>query len=300
MTRFVPCPKCGASAPEAYRAEDYYKRMTDETFDYHRCPKDGLIFLHPIPVDLGRYYPNSYYELPQDLDALDRIAQDRVRWKLETVTRFAKSGSLLEIGPAFGLFSHLAKQSGFQVTAIEMDQRCCDFLRDVVEIDVVQSSDVSAALDDLPQFDVIVLWQVIEHLPDPWDVLSQIAARLAPGGILVLDTPNPEAFQFRVLGHRWVHLDPPRHVNLIPWRLMKDHLAAENLGLLDLTASDVGANGYNGFGWGVSFQNFFGDNALGRAVNFLGRALSKLLIPIERTGWRGSTYTAVFQKQVRS
>jgi len=141
------------------------------------------------------------------------------------------------------------------------------------------------------------MWQVFEHLPDPWAVLKAAAGCLADGGIIVLDTPNPDAFQFKVLGHRWAHLDAPRHVTLIPTKLLVEKAKEHGLEAAYLTASDVGANGFNGFGWAFSFKNYFGDGTLGKVSHFLGRALGKLLIPVERTGWRGSTYTAVLRKE---
>lgn len=297
MKTSQPCPKCATAAPHAYRAADYNKKMSDERFDYYRCPKDGYIFLHPVPDDLGKFYPSSYYEIPGNVSELTERAETLQQWKLDTVLQAATSGRLLEIGPAYGLFAHLAKRAGFRVTGIEMDARCCEFLRDVVGIEVVETSDTLAALEQLPQFDVIVMWQVIEHIPDPWAVLSAAARRLAPGGVLILDTPNPDAFQFRMLGHRWAHLDAPRHVVLIPVEMMTRHLLDQGLAPELLTSANESANGFNGFGWGFTFQNLLGDNAIGRFSNFCGRALAKLLIPIERTGWRGSTYTGIYRKQ---
>jgi SAM-dependent methyltransferase len=293
----VECPYCGTVASVAYRAADYNKRMSNEVFEYFRCPKDGFIFISPTPLDLGKYYPPSYYDLPGDEVELARIAERLQQWKLDVVTQVAHPGGLLEIGPAYGLFAFLAKRAGFDVTGIEMDPRCCQFLRDTVGIEVVETSDTLAALEGLDLFDVIVMWQVIEHIPDPWKTLSAVAKRLAPGGVLILDTPNPNAFQFRVLGHRWAHLDAPRHVCLIPAELMTEHLVSEGLTPELLTASNASANGFNGFGWAYSFQNLIGENPIGRLSNYAGRALAKLLIPIERTGWRGSTYTGIFRKQ---
>jgi len=291
------CPKCGTSARLAYQAADYNKKMSDVLFDYYRCHRDGFIFLHPIPANLGKYYPASYYDLPRDEAEESSRARELQQWKLDILLSAARSGKLLEIGPAYGLFAYLAKRAGFQVTGVEMDERCCEFLRNVVGIDVIETNDPIGALENLPQFDVIVMWQVIEHLPDPWAAITAAANRLVPGGVLILDTPNPDAFQFRVLGHRWAHLDAPRHVVLIPCDMLAKHAVEQGLDVELLTANNAGSKGFNGFGWAFSLKNFFGDTAIGTLAHFVGRVLAKLLIPIERTGWRGSTYTAIFRKQ---
>lgn len=290
------CPKCAASTKLLFHTRDHNRKLSEERFDYYRCTQCRYIFLNPVPADLGRYYPTAYYDVPRSKDELVRTAERLQKWKLDLVQRFAKKGRLLEVGPAYGLFSYLAKRAGFNVTAIEMDSRCCQFLRETVGIHVVESADTVGQLKALPKFDVIVLWQVIEHLADPWAVLDAAAERLAPDGVLILDTPNPDAFQFRVLRSRWVHVDAPRHLTLIPAVLMVEHLASHGLSSVLLTAADKSANGFNGWGWAFSLKNLFNDETLGSIAHFAGRLLGKLLIPIERTGWRGSTYTAVFRK----
>ncbi|WP_397579773.1 methyltransferase domain-containing protein [Sphingorhabdus sp.] len=291
------CKSCGGVAALAYTSHDYNKKISSEAFQYFKCEDCSYIFLDPVPDDIGRFYPTEYYAIPKNDTELEATAKKLQQWKIDTVLQFARKGRLLEIGPAYGLFAFLAKQAGFDVTGLEMDHKCCQFLRETVGINVIESSDTVQALSQQRQFDVIVMWQVFEHLPDPWAVLKAAAERLAPGGIIVLDTPNPDAFQFRVLGHRWAHLDAPRHVTLIPAKLLVKKAQGHGLEAAYLTASDISANGFNGFGWAFSFKNYFGDGILGQISHFLGRVLGKLLIPIERTGWRGSTYTAVLRKE---
>lgn len=291
------CLKCGRRAAVLFRTKDYNRRVSDEAFTYYRCETCHLIFLYPIPKDLGRYYPRNYYDIPKSEAELEIRAQRLQRWKLDLVQRFARGRRLLEIGPAYGLFSHLAKRAGFDVTAIEMDPGCCEVLRRIVGIRVIEGNDAIVELQQLAKFDVIVFWQSIEHLPDPWRALTAAAEHLAPDGILVLDTPNPRAFQFGVLGRYWTHVDAPRHLELIPSGLLRDHLVGTGLKTEMLDAKGWGSIGFNSFGWAFSFRNFFA-GAWPRAVAHLsGRVLTKLLIPIERSGARGSTYTAVFRKE---
>jgi SAM-dependent methyltransferase len=297
VTSNLPCQKCSQPAAHYFRTKDYNRRISDDPFDYYRCGFCGFIFLSPVPADLGRYYPAAYYEIPKTVDELAARAEAMQAWKLATVTGLVTHGRLLEVGPAYGLFSFLAKRAGFDVTAIEMDSRCCHFLRETVGIDVIADADTISALQSLPEFDVIVLWQVIEHLADPWAIISAAAQKLAPGGVLVLDTPNPEAFQFRLLGRYWTHVDAPRHVALIPAPLLVSFATGLGLRPVLLTASNDGSNGFNSFGWAFSLKNLFKGRASGAIAHLAGRVVNKLLIPIERTGWRGSTYTAAFRKE---
>jgi 2-polyprenyl-3-methyl-5-hydroxy-6-metoxy-1,4-benzoquinol methylase len=294
--RTIPCGACGAEAPLRFVARDVNRRLSTVEFPYYECRACGLLFLHPIPADLGRYYPADYYRVPRGLDDLRRAAELE-RYKIDLVRRFRSGGRLLEIGPAYGAFLHLGKEAGFEPHAIEMSPDCCRFLRDVVGAAVVESADPVAALARLPALDVVALWHVIEHVPDPWALLSAVAARLAPGGLVVIAAPNPGALQFRMTGRRWPHLDAPRHVALIPPALVERRASALGLSRVLLTTRDPGSIGWNAFGWEWFFKGLWDDT---RFVTFglrlLGRALARAMAPVERREGTGSAYTIVLEK----
>ena len=293
----MKCVHCGKSAFFKFFAKDYNRRITEDRFNYYQCESCGLLFLAPLPYDLSQFYPNEYYEIPKNEVELAARAEKLQAGKLDVLRRFATKGNLLEIGPAYGLFAYLAKQEGFNVTGIEMDPRCCNFLRTIVGINVVEGSDAVSLMAALPKFDVIVLWQVIEHLPDPWTVLNAAALHLTQGGVLIVDTPNPDAFQYRVFGSRWTHVDAPRHVSLIPAHLLVKFVGQHGLKLIDISSSGQIARGYNSFGWAFSLKSFFKNELMASTAYLIGRILAKLFAPIERTQMRGSTYTAVFRKE---
>ena len=289
------CPLCNSPARLKFQAQDVNRRLSPEKFNYYQCLNCGLIFLWPVPDDPGGYYPRDYYAIPASLERLTFQAQSD-RYKIDLVQKFVSGGRLLEIGPAYGSFAFLAKQAGFEVHAIEMDEECCRFLSEVVGVRAIHSAQAASALAATGPYQVIALWQVIEHLPDPWLVLEAVARQLLPNGILVVATPNPEAFQFRLLGRFWAHLDTPRHLALIPASLLTRRMQTLGLSSLLLTTTDKGSIGWNSFGWSASLKNFFTNPAVRSTAHFAGRALAKLFIPVERSGWRGSAYTAIFQK----
>jgi 2-polyprenyl-3-methyl-5-hydroxy-6-metoxy-1,4-benzoquinol methylase len=290
------CPQCKKESQLIFHAKDYNRRISREYFDYYRCQSCELIFLWPIPVNLDIYYPKQYYSIPVSLEQLEARAEGE-RYKIKIVQSFVSTGRLLEIGPAYGSFTYLAKQAGFEVEAIEMDSECCQFLEDVVGVKAINSNDPSEALKTLEKYDVITLWHVIEHLSDPWSSLERISEKLLPGGILVIAAPNPDAFQFKVLGRFWPHVDAPRHLELIPLPLLMKKMQALGLNALWTTTSDQGTLGWNAFGWEVFLGNISNLRFMNRRLRKVGRLISKMLIPIERMNGRGSAYTAVFRKE---
>lgn len=293
------CPQCRRESPVHFIVGDLNRNITDEIFDYYRCPVCGVIFLWPIPTDLGKYYPNHYYHIPASLQEFAAVAELQ-RHKIETVTRFVSRGRLLEIGPSYGSFAYLAKQTGFEVEAIEMDEACCRFMNDVLGVHANHSTDMEAAVRDSGPYNVIALWQVIEHLPDPWSTLDLIVQRLEPGGLLVVATPNPNALQFRILGRLWAHVDAPRHLELIPSRTLVEYVQQLGLNPLLITTTDEESIRCNVFGWETSLSNFSGRRYTRAGLRLIGNTISRILAPIERAEGRGSTYTAVFRKERRA
>jgi hypothetical protein len=140
------------------------------------------------------------------------------------------------------------------------------------------------------------MWQVIEHLPNPWEVFEAAVRHLEPGGAIIVGTPNPDALQFRLLGRYWAHLDAPRHLFLIPAQTLQRK--ARELGLRHIltTTSDPPGRHWNRFGWEYALRRFPGRNP----STVLTRALSLLLTtavrPIETRGLAGATYTSLFMR----
>lgn len=289
----VSCGFCHAKSQPYLKAKDLNRHTTNEVFTYYRCSSCGLIFLSPVPPNLGIYYPTDYYHFPASLDEFAPLTEAQA-YKITLVKQFVSEGRLLEIGPGPGDFAYLAKKGGFDVDVIEMDARCCDFLSGVIGVHALQGADTVGVLRTLGNYDVIALWHVIEHLSDPWRVLSAASEHLSPGGILLIAAPNPEAYQFSIFKQYWTHLDTPRHVTLIPSSAITQWLKEYGLTPVLATTTDDGSLGWNAFGWRFSLSNLMRRRLQMRTA---GRILTSLFAPVERTGWRGCTYTLIFRKE---
>ncbi len=208
----LACPDCHGACRPFVTSRDYNRHTTGQLFSYVQCTVCGLVFMKHIPEDLRPFYAGGYAAIPQTLAALRTIAAEE-RYRLEPILRHKSQGKLLEIGPWRGVFSVNAKDAGFDVTAIEMDQTCVDFLTGTVGVNAIQSIDPAATMDAMTErFDVIAFWHSLEHLREPWKVIESAAARLAPGGILLIAVPNIGSYEFSLLKGRWRHLDAPRHL----------------------------------------------------------------------------------------
>lgn len=291
----IYCSNCNSETDLYFQSQDYNRHTTREIFNHYRCRKCNLIFISPIPENLNAYYPQSYHFVPESIEFLEANT-DSERYKIEIIQRYAKQGRLLEIGPSLGCFINLAKNSGFITEAIEMDERCSKFLNEKLGIPTINSSDTSEALDVVKPFDIIAMWHVIEHLPDPWKTLEAISKKINPNGILVIAAPNPDALQFRLLKRYWPHVDAPRHLTLIPPNTLVEKLESLGMRVRLITTNDEGGLGWNIFGWEFFFSNLCTSPRINKFLRMIGRNVAKLLSPIEKRNGKGSAYTMVFQK----
>jgi hypothetical protein len=285
------CRLCGEPTRPFLSAIDRNQRVSDERFDYHRCPRCGLVTLVNPPADLGRFYPSGYYRAPHRW----RLAWAawRERYQVELVGRYtAADGRLVEIGSAWGTFAYGARRAGFGVTAIERDGASCAFLSAVAGVEAIQSTDPAEVLSRLPPSRAVVMWQVAEHLEDPWAVLDRAAGNLEPGGVLVVGTPNPGSLGLRLLGARWPHLDAPRHLWLIPPDVLDGFLGQRGMHRVLLTTDDPGGRRWNRFAWGRALPAALPPRVAGAA----GALVALVMRPLERRPGRGSCYTAVYRR----
>jgi SAM-dependent methyltransferase len=294
------CPLCGCAGSRAFAVGDRNRESTDEVFAYARCGACGTVFMIDPPDDLARYYEGDYYhfdaagepEWKHNQVRLDSAAY-RVRLLLEHVV----PGPLIEIGAGTGAFASAAKAAGFDVTAIEMDESCCRYLREREGVAAICSDRPLAALDSLAPTRVVAMWHVLEHLPNPAEVLERIAAQLEPGGVLAIGVPNASSLQFRLMGSRWPQVDAPRHLCLMPpGALLRK---GEELGLrgVAITTTDPEGLDFDLFGWANALRRHPARGPTSRLVGYAALALRRAAAPLERTGNRGSAVTLLLGKE---
>ncbi len=289
-----PSPFCQCSEDLSYKINDRNRGQAEPYFSYLKCAKCGTLRITEIPENLSSFYPPQYYKIPSLKEVEAKTQQNT--FKISLVSKYLRGGNFLEVGPAFGIFALQAKKHGFQVSAIEMDGQCCDFLNNIANIPTAHSADPERAMRNMPLQNGIALWHVIEHLPNPWALIDIAATKLDPGGYLFIATPNPESFQHELMGKNWPHIDAPRHLYLISSRSIIQHAQTCGLELVHLSTRDSYTKQMNRFGWQRMLMNLVPTFPLKAVMYVIGYGIAFLMSPWDNKEGRGSAYTMVLRK----
>lgn len=248
VVEIVDCPSCGSEDHETIvYAEDHLTRIGG-SFRVARCTRCQLAFTNPRPTRqcLRRFYPENYapysgHEIgprpnsilrrrlehavlrkrfrhpPQPTDArtaltslLGRVVIRRSRAREHWIP-YCAPGRLLDFGCGAGDFMKRMRAYGWNVEGLDFSASIVVALR--------EGAGLRVHLGTLPHpdirpesFDVVTMWQSLEHMPGPREVLRAAYTTLRPGGALVIGVPNFASWSFRRFQQNWTGLDLPRHL----------------------------------------------------------------------------------------
>jgi 2-polyprenyl-3-methyl-5-hydroxy-6-metoxy-1,4-benzoquinol methylase len=202
----VACPLCA-------------ERTRTRLFEKHGCPVARCPSCHLVYVDaeFGRedvegLYGEDYYTGDAFHDYLGERAERVAGGRLHAgvLAGVQPGGRLLDVGCAAGFFLEAAS-AWYDVTGIEVSAFAADYARrelghrvhtgDIVDVDLGGEL-----------FDVVTLWNTIEHVFDPVRVLGEVARHTRPGGLLVLSTGDVSGPLARRDLPGWNLMTPPEHL----------------------------------------------------------------------------------------
>lgn len=201
--REVTCNLCGA--------DDYTVLFPKGYAQLHRivkCNRCSLMYANPqesVDADMfedaskqpnldtpgyQRYLEKQHVQIADNRKVLEKLNE-----------LFPQRGKLLEIGSYLGIFLDRIRAAGWDVTGLEPVAFPAKYARENFGLKIIEDILPNAGFPDAA-FDSVVMLHVIEHLPDPAEMVREIRRIMRPGGVLVVETPRFDSLMFKMLGRR--------------------------------------------------------------------------------------------------
>lgn len=213
----VRCPICGVNDAEVV----YPSRRKTLSIQVNEFRPSGDALLEDPLVRCRRctmQYVNP--RVPADLvlegyaSTVDETFASQVTGREMTFARCLKilhsvwrkpPGRLLDIGTAGGSFLKVAKDAGWEVAGCEPNRWLCQWCEEHYGIRLTPGT-IFDGHYRTQSFDLITLWDVLEHTADPLSVLRECERLLAPGGLIAVNCPDIGSWIARLMGRRWVFI----------------------------------------------------------------------------------------------
>ena len=226
--------------------------LTGKSFNIKKCTKCLNSFTDPVPSALGNYYPDKYRKYNLLVLTVLRFFYT-IKVKSWVKSFKGKNYSALEIGCGDGFVLSILKNMGWKVLGVERDDKSVNHARNMLGNDVMSDSISEDVFEN--NFDLIILFQVLEHVERPVFLLKKCKKMLKTNGKMIISVPNIESWQSKLTKQNWLHLDVPRHLNHFTKDSLNFYLEQLNLSIVSVSYQSFE---HDIFGWIQSLLNCLG------------------------------------------
>lgn len=213
MKKYVKCDLCKSDSTTLLHTKD--------SFNIVKCNNCGLVYINPR-LD-SKILNQLYNKDNKDFD--DQHFKTNINYYLNTkkddektfekrlklIQKYKISGKLLDIGCSIGTFMDVARKKSWEVFGIDLSKASIDYCKKELKLNAKQGK-----LEDMKfpsgSFDVIIMSDLLEHVPSPVSTLEEASRILKKNGLLFITTPNIGSITAKLMGTRWIHLKPREHI----------------------------------------------------------------------------------------
>lgn len=215
----VSCEVCGSNdfAPSGTKKDKF--QIEQKPFQIGSCRQCGFVYINPRPSisEIGKFYPEHYQwkeekeeENPGFAARLEKAYRyHQLRSEIKRMQKYIWKypAKVLDIGCGTGDRLALLKKDGCEVYGVEFSDQAL-YAQKHFGLEVFRTLEEGVFPDN--SFDIVTMYNVLEHVHQPREVLKEIRRILKAGGVLVLEVPNNDCWQSKWFGSRWAAVDVPR------------------------------------------------------------------------------------------
>ena len=171
------------------------RSVLEDAFGYPpadgKQPPSGAIFSNPIARRLAsRMFQSTFESIG--------------------IAPYSGRHRILDVGCGSGAYVARMGRLGWEAHGLEMNPDAARYAREQLDLNV-QDGRLPDPRLETGYFDVVTMWDSFEHMPNPTDVLTDVHRLLAPGGLLIFNTPNFDSIYRRTFGDKWFNVAAPLH-----------------------------------------------------------------------------------------
>ena len=218
------CPLCGSvDGTEIGKKQEFYLLF---------CEGCGIRYVDPMPTAeeltafYTRYVTTAHY-IPKTARKITRARRRLCRYR-----HLAPGNRLLDLGCSIGTAVEAAFQLGFDAHGIDIDPESIRLAQEMFPRGRYHAGPLCELPSDWGNFDFVYCAEVIEHLPDPDAYIAAASARMNPGALLYITTPDASHWRVPEKFENWEQVVPPHHLVFFDRQSLTALLAAHGLDVL--------------------------------------------------------------------
>lgn len=220
LPRLTACPLCdGATLVRHVTVPDMIM-FKPGRFELDRCGDCGHVFQNPqlSPSGLAYYYRDCYDGIGEsDIEQVFAAADKLYEARAAMVQGHLEPNDWLDVGTGHGHFCMSARKvwPKARFEGLDMGE---SVQRGVARgwFDRAWPGELGDHVDRLSgRFDVVSMFHYLEHTPNPQKQIDMAARLLRPGGMLMIEVPNPDSVWGRILGRFWLPWFQPQHLHFL-------------------------------------------------------------------------------------
>ncbi len=226
----VVCNICGSKQRTVLWVKD--------EFQYNRCAECGLVYISPrlTEDEISNIYKGLFNS--KSLNKPPPVDFTSYKDFFKLIKRYRENNLLLDVGCFRGYLLSGAREQGWQVKGTELSEQAAACARKDYDLDIHTGSLADANYRE-NLFDVVSMFDVIEHLTDPVEYLKEVRRILRPGGLLYIETPNFNSITRYCLGKHW-SIFFPWHLYYFTSRTLARLVNKVSLDVISVRAVDWG------------------------------------------------------------
>lgn len=195
----------------------------------HTCASCGIRWTYlPEEIEMGRLYEDEVYAVVDNRQSIfEKIIFREAKKVLRKARRiFPQAKSLLDFGSGKGQFLKVAQDLGWKGLGVETAQERATFAAEKYGVSVISEFYKGGKIGS-ENYDLITLNHVLEHLPEPLDLLQKLLDQNAQK-LVYIEVPRADSWQAQIAGGNWMHWDIPKHLTHWTEEILVEHV--EKLG----------------------------------------------------------------------